>query len=215
MKYSGTPMPDTLETLLRPVAAMLNRQIGSKTPARELCAELHDRVFAVRVKNSALAMYFIVGPDQVFLSSEFGDEPDVIISGSLLALARIAAPISDTVVFGDAVELTGDVILAQKFQSLLRFARPDLEEELSGVVGDAAAHGIGEFVRSVSRWGREASSTLQQNVSEYLQEESRSVPSRYEAEVFRDQVGTLRDDVARFEARLKQFESDFDQQDAP
>lgn len=208
-------MADALETLLRPVAAMLNRQISLKTPARELCKELQDRVFAVQVKNSALAMYFVVGPDQVFLSGEYGDEPDVIISGSLLALARLAAPAGDTVVSGDAVELTGDVLLAQKFQSLMRFAKPDLEEELSGLVGDAAAHGIGEFVRSVGQWGREAGSTLQQNMSEYLQEESRAVPSRYEVENFRDQVDTLRDDVARFEARLKQAEANLDQQDAP
>ena len=206
-------MADALETMLRPIAALLNRQIRSKTPARELCTELRDRVLALRVTNSALAMYIIVGPDQVFLSGDYGDEPDVVISGSLLALARLASPAGDTVVRGDAVELGGDVILARKFQTLLRYARPDLEEELSGLVGDAAAHGIGELVRNVSQWGREAGSTLQQNVSEYLQEESRTVPSRYEAEVFRDHVYTLRDDVARFEARLKQVESDLDRQD--
>jgi ubiquinone biosynthesis protein UbiJ len=148
-------------------------------------------------------MYIIVGRDQVFLASEYGDEPDVIISGSLLALARLAAPDGDTVVRGDAVELGGDVILARKFQSLLRYARPDFEEELSVLVGDAAAHGIGEFVRGVS-----------QNMSEYLQEESRSVPSRYEAEVFRGQVDTLRDDVARFEARLKRYEAGRETQDS-
>jgi ubiquinone biosynthesis protein UbiJ len=49
---------------------------------------------------------------------------------------------------------------------------------------------------------------LRQNVSEYLQEESRTVPSRYETDVFRKQVETLRDDVARFEARLKRFEAE-------
>ena len=158
-------------------------------------------------------MYIIVGPDQVFLCSDYSDEPDVVMSGSLLALARLASPAGDTVVRGDSVELSGDVILARKFQTLLRYARPDFEEELSGLVGDAAAHSIGELVRNVSQWGREAGSTLQQNVSEYLQEESRTVPSRYEAEVFRGQVDTLRDDVARFEARLKQVESDLGQQD--
>lgn len=204
---------DALEKLLRPIAALLNRQIRSKTPARELCAELKDRVFALRVKDSALAMYIIVGPDQVFLSGEYGDEPDVVISGSLLALARLATQ-TDAVVRGDAVELGGDVILARKFQTLLRYARPDIEEELSVLVGDVAAHSIGEVVRNVGNWGREAGATLQQNVREYLQEESRSVPSRYEAEVFRREVDTLRDDVARFEARLQRIELDRDQQDS-
>ena len=47
-----------------------------------------------------------------------------------------------------------------------------------------------------------------QNLSEYLQEESRAVPSRYEADRFRGRVDTLRDDVARFEARLKRLEAE-------
>jgi ubiquinone biosynthesis protein UbiJ len=197
-----------LETLLRPLTALLNRQIQAKTPARELCAELEDRVFAVRVKDTALAMYVTVGPGEIFLASEYGDDPDVVISGTLLSLARFAGPEGDQTIRDGAVDVTGDEQLALKFQDMLRYGRPDLEEELSGVVGDVVAHTVGEFARSVGRWGKEARSTLRQNVSEYLQEESRTVPSRYETDVFRKQVETLRDDVARFEARLKRFEAE-------
>ena len=99
-------------------------------------------------------------------------------------------------------------MLAQQFQKLLRFGRPDLEEELSGVIGDVAAHGIGRFVRGIEEWGREARSTMRQNVSEYLQEESRTVPGRHEVDGFRESVNTLRDDVARFEARLRKLEQE-------
>jgi len=197
-----------LETLLRPLTALLNRQIQAKTPARELCAELEDRVFAIRVKDTALAMYVIVGPGEIFLASEYSDDPDVVISGSLLSLARLAGPKGDETIRDGAVDLTGDEQLALQFQNMLRYGRPDLEEELSGVVGDVVAHTVGEFARSVGRWGKETRSTLRQNVSEYLQEESRTVPSRYETDVFRQQVESLRDDVARFEARLKRFEAE-------
>jgi ubiquinone biosynthesis protein UbiJ len=51
---------------------------------------------------------------------------------------------------------------------------------------------------------------MQQNVGEYLQEEIRAVPGRHEVEAFRQDVRTLRDDVARFEARLNQLEQDPD-----
>ena len=197
-----------LETLLRPLTALLNRQIQAKTPARELCAELEDRVFAIRVKDTALAMYVIVGPGEIFLASEYSDDPDVVISGSLLSLARLAGPKGDETIRDGAVDLTGDEQLALQFQNMLRYGRPDLEEELSGVVGDVVAHTVGEFARSVGRWGKETRSTLRQNVSEYLQEESRTVPSRYETDVFRQQVESLRDDVARFEAHLKRFEAE-------
>jgi len=196
-----------LETLLRPLAAFLNRQIQAKTPARELCAKLEDRVFAVRVKDTALAMYIIVGPGEISLASEYSDDPDVIVSGSLLSLARFAGPEGDAALRDSAIDLTGDEEIALQFQDLLRYGRPDLEEELSGVVGDVVANTVGEFARNLERWGKEARSTLRQNVSEYLQEESRTVPSRYETDVFQKQVESLRDDVARFEARLKRLEA--------
>ena len=37
------------------------------------------------------------------------------------------------------IDVTGDVIIAQQFQKLLYYGRPDIEEELSTVIGDAAA----------------------------------------------------------------------------
>ncbi len=199
---------DALETILRPVTALMNRQIQAKTPARELCTELDGCVFAVRVKDTALAAYFVVGPERVFLTTAVDGQPDVIICGSLLALARLAGTDGEKLIRDGSVELTGDALLAQQFRKLMNYGRPDLEEELSGLVGDIAAHGVGNFVRGVGEWGRKTGRTLSQNMSEYLQEESRAVPGRYEVESFRDKVGTLRDDVARFEARLKNMESE-------
>lgn len=196
-----------LEALLRPFAALLNRQIQSKTPARELCAKLEDRVFAVRVKDTALAMYIVVGPGEIFLTSEYSDEPDVVVSGSLLSLGRLAGSDGDSAMRDGVVDMTGDSELALQFQGLFRYGRPDFEEELSGVVGDVVAHSLGDIARNIERWGKDARKTLRQNVSEYLQEESRTVPSRYETDVFRKQVESLRDDVARFEARLKRLEA--------
>ena len=197
---------NSLETLLRPFAALLNRQIQSITPARELCAELEDRVFAVRVKDTALAMYIVVGPGEIFLTSEYNDDPDVVVSGSLLSLARLAGRDADRAIRDGVVDLAGDAELAQQFRNLLRYGRPDFEEELSAVVGDVVAHSLGDIARNIERWGKDVRSTLGQNVSEYLQEESRTVPSRYETNAFRQRVESLRDDVARFEARLKHLE---------
>ena len=43
------------------------------------------------------------------------------------------------------------------------------------------------------------------NIREYVQEESRDVPSRYETERFSSRVDSLRDDVDRLEARLNRL----------
>lgn len=198
---------NSLEPLLRPVAAMINRQINAKTPARKLCEELDGRIFALRVPDTALAMYLTVDAGSVNLSGTYVDDPDVVATGSVISIARLAGPAADDLIRDGAVDIKGDAVIASQFRRLLRYGQPDLEEELSAVIGDVAAHSVGEFFRGVSDWTRGASATMQQNIGEYLQEESHAVPGRHEAVEFRTDVNSLRDDVARFEARLKKFEA--------
>lgn len=198
---------DPLETLLRPLVALINRQIRATTPAREICQDISGSVIAIRVKDSGLATYFHIRDDQITLTGRYTGEPDVVITGTLLMLARLATPSATDAIRDGSVELHGDAHIAQQFQRLLRYARPDIEEELSTLLGDAAAQHLGDFARKARAWGIDARETMRQNISEYLQEESRAVPSQHEVEMFRRDVNTLRDDVARFEARLNRLQA--------
>ena len=173
-----------LEIALRPVTGILNRNIRATTPARELCKKLAGSVIAVRVDNTALATWFIVHEDELELTTDCDAEADVVITGSLLSLGRMAAESDLESLRDGSIELTGDAHIADDFSRLLALARPDIEEELSGVVGDVAAHRLGEIARGVTDWGREARATMGANIREYLQEESRDVPSRYEVDTF-------------------------------
>lgn len=197
---------DALEAVLRPVAKILNRNIQESTPARELCVKLSGTVVAVRVSNTALAAYFVVDDEAIDVVTVTSQDPDVIITGSLITLASLAGQSGTTAIRDGSLDISGDAELAGQFQQLLSFARPDIEEELSGIVGDAAAHRLGELARGIGRWGREARSTMGANIREYLQEESRDVPSRYEVEKFNVEVSKLRDDVDRIEARLNRMQ---------
>ena len=197
---------DALETAFRPLINMINRRIAITTPARELTSELSGSVVALRVQNTGLAAYFHIHRQRITMTGEFAGEPEVVISGSLLSLMRLAGDDGEAAIRDGSVNLSGDTEVAQGFQQLLRFGRPDIEEELSHVIGDAAAHQVGEFARGLGEWARQARSTIGQNISEYLQEESRDVPSRYEADAFADDVGKLRDDVDRLAAKIAHLE---------
>jgi len=196
---------DMLEALMSPAVRLVNRQLQSKTPARELCAELEGRVIAIRVRDTALSLYIRVGHDALEVRG-FEDDVDVVISGSMLGLTRLAGSSAEAAIRDGSVDLSGDAEIAAAFQKLLAYGKPDLEEELSGMIGDVAAHGLGDIARNVGRWAENTHSIVRQNIKEYLQEESRTLPSRYEADRFRDQAETLRDDIDRFEAKLRRLE---------
>jgi len=200
-------MASPLEALLRPIADVLNRNIAEITPAREMASELNGTMVAIRVRDTALGTYFVFSDDVVALSTEYADDPDVVITGSLISLARMMKGSGEAAIRSGDVDLTGDAATAQRFQKLLDLAQPDIEEELSRVIGDVAAHRVAKIARGVGKWARDARSTMGGNIREYLQEESRDVPTRYEVDRFTQQVGTLRDDVERVAARLKRLES--------
>ncbi len=196
---------DAIEAAMRPLVTLLNRNIAELTHARELCLELSGTVVAIRISDTALAVYFVVSDDTLDIHTVAQAEPDVIISGSLITLMSMAGQSGEAAIRDGSLELSGDVELAGQFQQLLSCARPDLEEELSSVFGDVAAHSVAEFAGSLGRWGRHARSTMGSNIREYLQEESRDAPSRYEVEKFDTNVNALRDDVDRLEARLNRL----------
>lgn len=199
-------MASPLEVLLRPVAEILNRNIAETTPARALAAELDGTTVAIRARDTALCAYFTFSDERVSLDTEYGAEPDVAIDASLIALGRMLGGAGEAAIRNGDVQLSGDAISAQRFQKLLGYAKPDVEEELSRVVGDVAAHGLAEFARGIRDWARMARTTMGGNVREYLQEESRALPTRHEVERFATELGALRDDVERAAARLRRLE---------
>ena len=197
-----------LEAALQPFTRVLNRNIQSTTPARELCSELAGAVVAIGVSKTTLTAWFIIHDDHLDVTTETQDDADITINGSLITLARMATDGDMQSLRSGSLQMSGDPVLAEKIQQLLDLAKPDLEEELSGIVGDAAAHQIGEFARGVSKWGAEARTTMGDNIREYLQEESRDLPSRYEMERFTSAVDVLRDDVDRLAARVRRLRED-------
>ena len=199
---------DVLEKLLQPVTSILNRHIEAKTPARELCKALEGRLFALRVPNSQLILNLLVSDGRLLLSGEHQAEPDVILSGSPIALIRLTGPYGEELIRDGTVEISGDSVTANQFRKLIRYSQPDFEEELSTVIGDIPAHEVGKLVGGVQNWTRRAHETLSQNLIDYLQEENQAMPNRYEMDKFRTRVGKLRDDVARFEVKIRHLEEE-------
>jgi ubiquinone biosynthesis protein UbiJ len=145
---------EVLEAALRPVARILNRNISESTPARELCAQLSGTVVAIRVRNTALAAYFVIDDDALNVVTATSQEPDVVITGSLITLASMAG---EAAVRDRSLDLTGDAQLAAQFQRLLGRISKKNYRELSvtwpptGSVNSHAASVVGVAKRD-QRW---------------------------------------------------------------
>ena len=191
---------------LKPLESLLNRNIAASSAARALCRRLEGKVMALHVEGMPLSIYFKSNGEQMSLDTQHEGTPNATLSGTPLSLLRMAGPAPETALRTGSVHIHGDAEIAQTFSELLKQARPDLEEELSRVIGDVAAHQVGNVARSALGFARRAADTFAQNVSEYLQEEGRDAPSRTEADEFITGVDKLRDDVDRFDARLSLLE---------
>src|SRR5690349_7369079 len=156
---------------LSPLESLLNRNIAASSAARTLCRRLDEKVMALHVDGLPLNIYFKAAGAQMSLDTEHEGAPDATLSGTPLSLLRMAGPAPEAALRAGSVHIQGYAEVAQTFSELLKQARPDLEEELSRVLGDVAAHQVGNVARSALGFAKRAADTFSQNVSEYLQEE--------------------------------------------
>jgi len=192
--------------ILQPFQDLLERGITSSTEATQLCRQLSGRSLRFELRGVPVRIQLDARDEGVLISIEPEGEPDCTLTGLPLSMARLGLA-GDTEVFRNgAVKVQGDPVLAQDFQRLLELARPDWEEELARLVGDVAAHQLGNATRSLVQWGSQATTTLARDVGEFLTEESRDLPGRLEVEDFLDEVDRLRSDVERAAARLARLE---------
>jgi ubiquinone biosynthesis protein UbiJ len=192
---------------LTPLETVLNRNIAASAAARALCGRLEGKVLALHVEGAPISLYFSAEGGRMRLDTQHEGAAAATLSGPPLSLLRLAGPAPAAALRSRAVRIEGDAEAAQTFSELLKAARPDLEEELSRIVGDVAAHQIGNVARSALGFVQRAADTFAQNVAEYLQEEGRDLPSRAEADEFYAEVDALRDAVERLEARIALLES--------
>ncbi len=103
------------------------------------------------------------------------------------------------------VEIEGSADLASTVDYLFRNLTWDVEEDLSRVFGDIAAHRLAGGGRAFAAWQREAALRLAENLAEYWTEEQPLLARPADVENFCRNVDTLRDDVARLEKRIQQL----------
>ena len=183
---------------------ILNGHVQESTAALDLLSSLRGKSLGVEVRGPGVTIVVSAENDKLRLEFAKDSSATATVSGSPLAL--LASLRGDALSgFKDSgIAISGDAEAAEDFSTLLRLARPDLEEQLSHLAGDVVAHRLGSAVRNARDWSKQAVSALGMNTTEYLQEESRQVPTRVEVEGFFAEIERLRDAAERVAARVDQ-----------
>ena len=186
--------------LPHPATSALNHVLKSAPLALERLRKHAGRTAAFHVGPLTLA--FTVQTTGEVTAAVPGAARDLDVRISPFLLPRLA--LREEAAWRE-VEMQGDMEFAQEISFLARNLDWDVEEDLSKVVGDVAAHRMVGAAREAAAWGREASLRLAQGAAEYWTEEAQVIASRVKVESFVREVGELRDAVERLDKRIERL----------
>jgi len=196
------------DVALQGIETTLNQLIDLDEQAAQRFARFHGQVIGIALRGTGITLYFV--PDQqgrLQVLGSFEGEADAVIEGSPLDLMRASDKSQSTSqLFAGHVKLHGDTELAHRFSEILGGLSIDWEEQLSKLVGDVGAHELARGARAARKEGERVAGIGQQNLSEYLTEEARLLPHRFEFEAWQSDVERTRDDVERLIARIELLE---------
>ena len=181
--------------------AAFNRYLQLDPGADERLRQLQGNVIGIELRGLDITLFIAIGDRAIHIHNEFDGQPDCTLRGTPIGLGRMGLG-SRGGLFTGEVEIEGDSDVGQRFQALLGDVDIDWEEQLSRLSGDIAAHQLGRLTRSAIAWGKRSGAHLQEDVRDYLHEESRLLPHPEEVREFSADVDRLRDDVERLQARI-------------
>lgn len=187
---------------------IINKFLRQDPNARKYLAALDSKTVAIKCKDfPSKNLFCIFGSDYVQITSTAPKEIAATITGSLTAFVTLAINREDTDFRAANFTINGDLFTVQQMQHLLLQLDIDWEEELSHYTGDIIAHQAVFLFKKLKKFHTTTKTSLEEMITEYLQEESGLLPTAYEIDEFSNAVDELRLDVDRLTAKVSAYEN--------
>ena len=216
-EQTSSQAPNTGEIKVALIAAIetaLNQYINMDSMAAVKLAGLAGKVIAIELQGWDFTLYLLPDTQGIQVMSAYAGKADTIIKGTPVALFNMSKGESTAATLREQnISIDGDLELGQQFNQFFKQLDIDWEEQLAQVfakitsesTGDLIAHKLGRAAQGFQQWQTQAKQILEQNVAEYLQQESKILPVAEEIEPFFSAINTLRNDVDRLEARIERL----------
>ena len=189
-----------MQALPAPLLAAINHLLGQAAWAREKLVPFAGH--SARIKLPPFEAAFLIGEDGCISAS--AAEAEMEVSISLPAAAPLLALQGKDAVMR-AARIEGSAEFAEALGFVIRNLRWDVEEDLSRIVGDIAAHRVVAGTRAFAAWQRQAMQNFTENLAEYFTEEQPLIARHVDVAAFSGDIDRLRDDVARLEKRVQRL----------
>ncbi|MFN0160067.1 MAG: SCP2 domain-containing protein, partial [Burkholderiales bacterium] len=175
----------------------INHVLAQSPPARARLAAHAGSVLQVDAAPFAFKL-------RIAADGSVARESDAAAADLVVRIAPSALPLflTDANAARKSVRIEGDAGLAASMDAVLREARWDIEEDMSRVIGDVAAHRVGQAARALASWATQTAKDLGTSTASFLTDEEPLLARRDEAERLRDDIARTRDDVERLEKRI-------------
>ena len=187
---------------------LVNTVIGMANDADHLLAPLSGKVVKIHIDPPGLEIVMCFSEQGIQMLENYPAEVDVELRGSPVAFGLMSFSGKPTrALFSGEVSMHGDSQVGHHFQQLFESLNIDWQQQLSRILGTHTAQRVADFFGQGKQWFGETGDAMQEDVSEYLQEESKLLPAQAEADMLFDDVDQLRADFDRLEARVKRIQS--------
>jgi len=201
--------------LISAFEAALNKYLSLDEDVTLFLKPLAGKIIAITIQPFGETLYLCPTPHSIQIIDVYEGTINTTLTGSLAAFGLMG--LSSTPArsfFSGEVVIEGDLTVGHQFQKLFDQLDIDLEEQLSNVTGDVIAHKIGHFFRTANEWNKESINSLQLNIKEFLQDETKDLPPAPEINILSEQVDQLKEDFDRLEARIKRLDTHNKEQQA-
>ena len=192
-------------TFAFPVVRFFNRVLSDYPAARVRLRAHNGKVIAAQVGPVQTRMRVTADGEMELVGNAGAGAPDADVSLSV-PLSLLPRLVNKDDAALTQIVFTGDAELAATLSDIARNVEWDVEADLSRVVGDVAAHRMVESAQRARAWQTDAGQRFTANVAEYLTEERQAFITARELENLARQNETLRDDIARLDARLAKIQ---------
>lgn len=189
----------------------LNRALQLDEHTLNQVIALQGKVIAIELTGLDLTFFLAPAIDGVQVLADYEPGADTTIRGTPIAMLKTAISDDRKTLFKGEVVIDGDMALGQKFQKILDGLDMDWEEPLSQIIGDIAAHQVGDVIRGFAGLAKSAFNSLTMSTAEYFQEETQDVVSPVEVERFTQKIDVLRGDTDRLQARFNKLKKQIEE----